>query len=96
MNPAKVSRERLQQLTDLPNIGPAVAADLRLLGIQAPGDLVGRDPYEMYATLCALTATRHDPCMLDVFISISRFMAGDVPRPWWEFTAERKRQTGGV
>ena len=43
-----------------------------------------------------LTATRHDPCMLDVFISISRFMAGDVPRPWWEFTAERKRQTGGV
>jgi hypothetical protein len=96
MNPAKVSRDRLKQLTDLPNIGPAVAADLRLLGIQAPGGLRGRDPYEMYATLCALTATRHDPCMLDVFISITRFMAGEAPRAWWEFSAERKRQSGGV
>lgn len=94
MNPAKVSRDRLQQLTDLPNIGPAAAADLRLLGIAEPAGLTGRDPYEMYETLCALTSTRHDPCVLDVFISITCFMAGGAPQAWWEFTAERKRQTG--
>lgn len=93
MNPAKVSRDRLDQLTDLPNIGPAVAADLHLLGIRTPAGLVGQDPYALYDRLCALTATRHDPCMLDVFISITRFMAGEPPRAWWEFTAERKRRT---
>ena len=93
MNPAKVSRDRLKLLTDLPNIGPAAAADLRLLGITEPAGLVGRDPYEMYETLCTLTSTRHDPCVLDVFISITRFMAGEAPQAWWEFTAERKRQT---
>lgn len=94
MNPAKVSRNRLKQLTDLPNIGPAAAADLRLLGIAEPGELAGRDPYAMYETLCTLTSTRHDPCVLDVFISITRFMAGEAPQAWWEYTAERKRLTG--
>lgn len=29
MHPDKVRRDRLQALTDLPNVGPAVAADLR-------------------------------------------------------------------
>jgi len=90
MNPAKVSRDRLKVLTDLPNVGPAVAADLRLLGIETPADLAGRDPYEMYASLCALSGMRHDPCMLDVLISVTRFMAGEAPRAWWVFTAERK------
>jgi predicted flap endonuclease-1-like 5' DNA nuclease len=32
-------------LEDIPNVGPAVAADLRRLGITAPADLLGRDPY---------------------------------------------------
>jgi hypothetical protein len=41
-----------------------------------------------------LTNTRHDPCVLDVFISVTRFMAGGAPQAWWKFTAERKRQTG--
>ena len=31
-------------LEDIPNVGPAVAADLRRLGITAPADLLGRDP----------------------------------------------------
>jgi len=45
----------------------------------------------MYARLCELTATRHDPCLPDVFISITRFMAGEEPAPWWAFTTERKK-----
>ncbi|MBK9219797.1 MAG: helix-hairpin-helix domain-containing protein [Uliginosibacterium sp.] len=90
MNPAKVIRERVKALTDLPNIGPAMAADLRLLGIDTPTQLLGRDPYAMYDDLCTRTHTRHDPCVLDVFLSITRFMAGDAPQPWWHYTAERK------
>lgn len=94
MNPAKVDRRHLLQLTDLPNIGPAMAADLRRLGIERPEQLAGRDPYALYEQLCAATAVRHDPCVLDVFISITRFVAGDAPQPWWAYTAERKRRLG--
>ncbi|ABM23423.1 MULTISPECIES: helix-hairpin-helix domain-containing protein [Shewanella] len=90
MNPAKVVRAEVKQLTDLPNIGKACATDLRLLGIETPVQLLGRNPYEMYRTLNTLTGVKQDPCMLDVFISITRFMAGDDPKPWWNYTDERK------
>ncbi|MCU7974569.1 helix-hairpin-helix domain-containing protein [Shewanella sp. SW36] len=90
MNPAKVMRAEVKQLTDLPNIGKACAADLRLLGIDKPEQLLDRNPYELYQTLCDKTGQRHDPCMLDVFISITRFMAGEDAKPWWFYTDERK------
>lgn len=90
MNPAKVMRAEVKQLTDLPNIGKACAADLRLLGIDKPEQLLDRNPYELYQTLCDKTGQRHDPCMIDVFISITRFMAGEDPKPWWFYTDERK------
>jgi len=92
MHPSKVDRARLRVLTDLPNIGPACAKDLRLLGIHTPDQLVGRNPFQMFEALCAITATRHDPCVIDVFMSVTHFMAGEAPRPWWAYTAERKRQ----
>ena len=91
MNPSKVSRTRLESLTDLPNIGPAMARDLRLLGFEHPGQLAGQDPQRLYDRLCELTGTRQDPCVLDVFVSVTRFMDGDEPRPWWFYTPERKR-----
>jgi hypothetical protein len=92
MHPSKVDRTRLRALTDLPNIGPACAKDLRLLGIHTPDQLVGRDAFAMYAALCEITATRHDPCVIDVFLSVTRFMAGEAPRPWWAYTVERKQR----
>jgi hypothetical protein len=78
-------------LEQVPNVGPAIAADLRLLGVARPDDLVGRDPYAMYDELCRLTGQRHDPCVLDTFIAAVRFLDGGPARPWWTFTAERKR-----
>lgn len=90
MHPAKVDRQRLRRLTDLPNIGPAMAADLLQLGIQQPAQLKGRDPFQLYEALCQRTGQRHDPCVIDVFIAVTRFMDGDEPRPWWDYTAERK------
>jgi predicted flap endonuclease-1-like 5' DNA nuclease len=33
----------VSRLEAIPNVGPAVAADLRQLGITTPGDLLGRD-----------------------------------------------------
>jgi len=79
------------RLDDIPNVGPAIAADLRLLGIKGPDELAGRDPYALYDDLCRRTGVRHDPCLLDVFIAAVRYMEGGSKKPWWVFTAERKR-----
>lgn len=96
MNPAKVERDQVRRLTDLPNVGPAMARGLELIGISAPVQLAGKDPFELYQTLCRKTHARQDPCVLDVLISITRFMDGDAPRPWWFYTTERKRRYGKV
>jgi len=81
--------ERLEQV---PNVGPSLAADLRRVGVKRPADLVGRNGFELYDRLCAATGQRHDPCVIDVFPSAVAFMAGGPVRPWWDFTAERKRR----
>lgn len=85
------NRAGLAELEQLPNVGPAVAARLRRVGIRSPQDLCGRDPYQMYDELCRITAARHDPCLLDTFIAAVRFMNGSPAKPWWAYTAERKR-----
>lgn len=90
MHPSKVRRERLEQFTDLPNIGPAMAQDFVLLGFSAPMELTGVDPLALYHALCEHSGARHDPCVLDTFISVTRFLAGEEPMPWWAYTAERK------
>ncbi len=86
------SRADISRLEDIPNVGPAVAAELRRLGIRSPGELPGRDPYALYDDLCRLTGRRHDPCLLDTFIAAVRFMEGGPKKPWWTYTAERKRE----
>jgi hypothetical protein len=96
MHPDKVERQRLKLLTDLPNVGPACAKDLQLLGIDSPPDLRGKDPLEMYRALCDITGLRQDPCVLDVFISITRFIDGEPPQAWWAYTAERKKRYGAL
>lgn len=80
-------------LEAIPNVGVSIAEDLRSLGIKRPRQLVGRNPYRLYETLCDLTRTRQDPCVLDTFISAVRFMEGAPARPWWYYTPERKRKS---
>jgi predicted GIY-YIG superfamily endonuclease len=88
--PAKRARP-IARLEDIPNVGPAIAADLRQLGITTPAELPGRDPYVLYDDLCRLTGHRHDPCLLDTFLAAVRYMEGAPKKPWWAYTAERKR-----
>lgn len=96
MNPAKVKRDQVHRLTDLPNIGPAMAKDLELIGINRPEQLASQDPLRLYERLGLERGVRQDPCVLDTFISITRFMSGDEPRPWWAYTKERKRLYGSI
>jgi hypothetical protein len=88
------NRKTISRLVDLPNIGKAIAKDLQSIGIDHPRKLIGKDPYGLYNELCMLSGKRHDPCVLDVFISAVDFMEGGAPRPWWAFTDERKKRLG--
>jgi hypothetical protein len=85
-------RRDVARLQDIPNVGPAIAADLCRLGIKSPDELLRRDPYAMYDDLCRITGQRHDPCLLDTLISAVRYMEGAPNTPWWKYTAERKRE----
>ncbi len=84
-------RQKVTELTDLPNVGRAIARDLRVVGIQKPQDLLGKNAYQLHDELCRVTGEKHDPCEIDVFLAVIDFMQGGDPVPWWKFTAERKR-----
>jgi hypothetical protein len=84
------------KLEQLPNIGPALAADLRLIGVAHPNELRRRDPFVLYQSLCAKTGKRQDPCVLDTFMAATDFMRGAAPSPWWHYTAQRKLVYGQV
>jgi hypothetical protein len=85
-----------ETLEQLPNIGPALAADLRSVGITQPAELAGADAWTLYRKLCTVTGKRQDPCVLDTFIAAVDFMQGGPARPWWTFTAGRKARFGTV
>jgi hypothetical protein len=93
MTARKATHARLATVLEaIPNVGASIARDLRSIGINQPRDLIGRDPHTLYQALCDRTRTRQDPCVLDTFISAIRFMEGAPARPWWSYTAERKKK----
>jgi Pathogenicity locus len=85
-----------KRLEQLPNIGPAAAADLRLIGITEPRQLRGEDALGLYQKLCRLTKQRHDPCVLDTFMAAVDFMNGAEAAAWWSYTAQRKAKYGAL
>ena len=94
--PKALSAAECKTLEQLPNIGPALAANLRLIGIRTPQELRGKDAFVLYQKLCAATGQRQDPCVLDTFMAASDFMRGAPPAPWWRYTAQRKALFGAV
>jgi hypothetical protein len=94
--PKALSAGACHRLEDLPNIGPAMAADLRAIGIAHPHELAHRDAFVLYQSLCALSGKRQDPCVLDTFMAATDFMRGAAPAPWWAYTAQRKLLYGAV
>ena len=84
------NRTTVTELTDLPNIGKAIARDLHTVNILHPQDLIGKNAYSLHSELCGVTGKKHDPCVIDVFLAVIDFMEGGDPAPWWKFTTERK------
>ncbi|MDQ6680824.1 MAG: helix-hairpin-helix domain-containing protein [Pseudomonadota bacterium] len=95
-SPKAVSAADCKTLEQLPNIGPSLAANLRLIEIHTPQDLRGKDAFVLYQKLCAATGQRQDPCVLDTFMAVSDFMSGAAAAPWWKYTAQRKVLFGQV
>ena len=95
-SPKAMRPEDCTVLEQLPNIGPALAANLRLIGIRTPRELKGRDAFVLYQQLSAATGARQDPCVLDTFLAAVDFMNGAAAAPWWAYTAQRKVLYGAV
>lgn len=83
-------------LAGLRNIGPAMRADLALLGIETLAQLAAEEPDALYAALQVKTGQRQDPCVWDVFAAAIHQARTGEARDWWTFTPQRKaRQAAG-
>ncbi len=88
--PKALYAAQARTLTDIPNIGKSLAADLHGLGLTTPQQVRDMDPLAVYEQLRDPMGKRHDPCVLDTFMAAHDFMNGGPSQPWWNFTARRK------
>ena len=86
------TRRRPDELLALANIGPAMRADLALLGIDTVAALARQEADALYARLNRRTGHRHDPCVWDTFAAAIHQARTGEATPWWHWTAERKRR----
>lgn len=86
----------VKKFSDIPNIGPAMIKDFKLMGITEPKHLKNKPGILLYQKLCALTKTRHDPCVLDTFLAVEDFVKGAPAKPWFAYTANRKKKYGSI
>jgi len=88
---AIVSHKQLSRLEDLPNIGKAIAADLRSLGILSPEQLASHEPLATYQALAAVMGRRLDPCVLYTLLAVAHFQKTGERLHWWRFTEQGKK-----
>jgi hypothetical protein len=76
-------------LRSIPGVGPAIAADLRRLGVRRTTDLASRDPQELYERLEDLDGGHVDRCVLYVFRAAVHHAGGASGDPelakWWNW-----------
>jgi predicted DNA-binding transcriptional regulator YafY len=84
----------------LGSVGPATAGDLVQLGFRGVDELRGQDARELYDRMCALTGTRQDPCVEDVFrCVIAQAENADLPerlQQWHHWTPLRGHPPGAI
>ena len=88
------------ELRTIPGVGPSLARDLRLLGIEKVADLRGRDPEQLYAELQERVGQHVDRCVLYVFRS-SVYYAGQAQPEleltrWWNWKDGGLAETRGL
>jgi len=84
-----------RQLGDLAGVGPATLDDFRLLEVESVSQLATENPAELYERLKAITRSRQDPCVLDVFhCAVAQAQDPDLPEEecrWWTWSRRRKQ-----
>lgn len=83
-------------LEKMPHIGRRLAPSLRLIGIRRPSDLLGRDGFALYLTLCAMTRLRHDPSVLDAFLASCDYIRGESIKPAFHYENLRINRYGAA
>ena len=84
-------------LQEIPGVGPSIARDLRLLGIERVSDLRGRNPEQLYDMSNRLRGMTQDRCLLYAF-RCAVYYASE-PRPkarllkWWNWSDARRHKT---
>lgn len=77
-------------LESIPGIGPALARDLRLIGIDRPSCLKGKDPEKLYKKLEQVTGVHQDRCVLYTFRCAVYFVNEKHHNPnllkWWNWS----------
>lgn len=79
------------KLEDIPNIGKAMASDLRAIGILHPQQLAAHKPLATYFALAEHMGQRHDPCVLYALMAAQYFLRNGEAIPWWKFTEQGKK-----
>lgn len=77
-----------RNLEAIPNIGKAIADDLRCISILTPAQLAARDPLATYRALAGCMGQRHDPCVLYTLIAADHFLRHGETIPWWKFSTQ--------
>ncbi len=82
-------KTRSDDLTSIPGVGPRIAANLRLMGIQRVSDLKGADPERLYTKLERTLGEPVDRCALYVLRSAVYFASHRTHDPeklkWWNW-----------
>ncbi len=83
-------------LESIPGIGPSLAEDLRLIGIDRPSCLKGKDPELLYRKLERVTGTHQDRCVLYTFRCAVYYASEKSHDPellkWWNWSDENLRK----
>ena len=87
----------MNNLENIPGIGPRMAEDLHGLGFHWTADLQGQDPEDLYRRLCEMAGSDVDRCVLYVFRCAVYFASHSNHDPkllkWWNWTDDRMPAT---
>ena len=83
-------------LESIPGIGVSLARDLRLIGVDRPSCLKGKDPEKLYRKLEQVTGEHQDRCALYTFRSAVYYVTSKKHDPkllkWWSWSDENMRK----
>jgi hypothetical protein len=83
-------------LESIPGIGPALARDLELIGIDRPSCLKGKNPERLYGKLIQKTGVHQDRCVLYTFRCAVYFVSQEKHDPdllkWWNWSDENLKR----